>query len=285
MLYKHSMMFLLLFLSFIQINIAFGEDELFSKSNDVQDIELIADFKELTENKYRFSMEHGMDAQLLYKNIKFDIKIILGGKSRFSCLLPPLKIEFNKHQIKQTVFAKYRKLKLVTHCGKNYSDKVQNEIVFREYNYYQQYQRKTEFHLKTQLLQVKYTDKNNSDFGLLRPIHLGFFIESDKAVEERTGSKEIKFSLLHGKSDEAYPHLVLDQKHYKMIRTFNSLRRNGDWHVQHNSVNFHFLRQNVKVFEKDGVAYPIPYDFDRTMKLINRSFRFYYSPKYLALQE
>jgi hypothetical protein len=279
------MKILKLFLFVICLSSFYASAELFAKRDHVLDIELITDFKELTFNKHRYSLDQGIKGQLRLQDRVFDVEIMAGGQSRYSCLLPPLKLEFEKSQIKGTIFEKQRKLKLVTHCGKNYSDLVLNEFVYREYNYYQKYQKKTEYHLKTQLLRVRYSDANMHDFGLYRPVHLGFFIESDKSVEERTGSVEIKFSKLHGKSDEAHPDLKLDQKHYKMIRTFNSLIRNGDWHVQHKSVNYHFLRKNVKVFAKNGVAYPIPYDFDRTMKLINHNFKIYHSKKYLPLEE
>ncbi len=260
-----------------------ASNKLFSKRNSVINIELIADFKELIENKYRYNNDLEMSGQLLFDGMNFDISIRTGGKSRLSdCLLPPLKLKFKKKQIQGTIFENQQKLKLVTHCDAGYSNKVENELVYREYKYYQRYQKKTEFHLKTQLVKVRYTDIHHSDFGLDNIENLAFFLEHSDSVEKRTKSQEIKFKQFHNRSDLTYPDLVLDQKHYRKIRNFNLLILNNDWGIEHHPENFDFDRQNIKLFMKDEIAYPVPYDFDRSFRLLIRFFAIYHSNKFFA---
>jgi hypothetical protein len=109
-------------------------------------------------------------------------------------------------------------------------------------------------------------------------INLGFIIESDRNLEKRTGSKEVKFK--KGNSVKCDKSLIIDTELYKQVKRFNSSIKNEDWSISKNDQGC-FYRKNIKLFQIGKIVYPVPYDFDRTRKMINRSFLIFQSPNLL----
>ena len=95
-------------------------DRLF-QSEDVLEVRIVAPIDTLLRER---SDERDVDARFLYTDdagelVELDIGIRTRGISRLKkdvCPFPPLRLDFKKSQIKQSLFHKQDKLKLVTHC-------------------------------------------------------------------------------------------------------------------------------------------------------------------------
>lgn len=159
-----------------------------------------------------------------------------------SCGFPPLKVYLPKEQLKGTVFAGHRSLKLITHCDKN-PRYEQNLLV--EYAIYRAYNQLTEWSYRARLARVSYADTRDSSKSLMR---YGFFLEDGDDMAERNGGK------LFEQVGASYSEM--DPAQMDLVGVFQYLIGNTDWSV--------IMRHNIRLVQVPGrnVLYPVPYDFD-----------------------
>jgi hypothetical protein len=158
-----------------------------------------------------------------------------------NCYFPPLKLKLHKQNVKSTLFAGNKALKLVVPC-QNRENK--NTLILKEYLCYQFYEALTPFHFNTRLVNLNLTEtskKNPRQYDLLC-----FFVEDNQVVAKRTNSSVVKNLKL--------PPGAFDDKHAARHDLFQYMIGNADWSVvyQHNS---NALYLNPKYI-------PLSYDFD-----------------------
>jgi len=235
-------------ITLLVINFGFAQSEAPLFSNDsILEVKLfmeikkvITDLEERNEHpailKY-YNSEGGLETQKL--------KVQVRGNNRSNptvCQFPPIKLNFKKKKVTETLFDGQNKLKLVTHCNKG---KSEQDWLLQEYYVYKMYQVISPYSLDVRLLKITYIDTiNNQTVG---PSY-GFVIEDIDDLAERNQMIEWKDSVMN---QEVCDKMVLDN-----FTFFQYLIGNLDWSVPY--------RHNVKIIanEENPVLFPVPYDFD-----------------------
>ena len=184
----------------------------------------------------------GSELSYLNSNSKWKtlpIKIQSRGAFRkHKCYFTPLKIKIK--QRKKSIFKDNKKLKLVLPCLKQRS---KNDNVIKEYLVYKMYEKVSEYHFKTQLIDVDYKDTERDK---IKPFSLkGIFIEDVKRMAKRYDSNLYKRPIHPGNYSniDAVRHAI-----------FQYMVGNTDFSVTY--------QHNMKLIFKDKIYIPIPYDFD-----------------------
>ncbi|MGB5257621.1 MAG: hypothetical protein WBN07_04460 [Woeseiaceae bacterium] len=179
----------------------------------------------------------------------FDVAVRVRGKSRVEyCRFPPLRLNFARKDVADSVLAGQDKLKLVTHC-KGSAEYEQN--LLEEYAAYRILNVLTDISFRPRLLRVRYVD---TDDAAADPItRYAFFVESDQGFAARVGGDPLLVR------DVARS--LLDSNHAALVYVFHYLIGNTDWSL----VRYYhdeFCCHNGKLFTVGGNSYYVPYDFD-----------------------
>ena len=215
-------------------------------SEEPLDFTLIMDVKELKKDdsdnpKYspgKLILHEGQEDQ------SFDIKVKARGISRRKfdfCSFPPIKLNFKKKAVSETVFEGQDKLKLVAFC----KDSDLNEsYVLKEYLVYKMYNCLTPYSFKVRLARITYKDINDKAKDVMR---FGFLIEDNDVMAKRNGAKISEITL--PTQDRC------EQNSLNLFTLFQFMIGNTDWSAA--------KQHNVKLIIKDdGTVIPVPYDFD-----------------------
>jgi hypothetical protein len=172
--------------------------------------------------------------------VSLPLTLVVRGNFRRNannCAFPPLYLDFQKKKIKETLFAKQNKLKLVTHCQTE-------DYVVREYLIYKLYNLVTDLSFRARLARVSYVDSLKKRQTETR---WGFLIEDEDDMAKRNRLTEVKKGV---ESSEA------DSLSMARLAVFEFMIGNIDWSV--------FYRHNVRLAIGPGYTRPavIPYDFD-----------------------
>jgi hypothetical protein len=224
-----------------------AEDILFNNL-DILEITITTDYKTLTrdigdEPEYH----HGV---ISYTLPGLDTVIVIAGfktrgefrKMRINCDTPPLRIKFDRKNIRNTIFQGHDDLKLVTHCRKN--REIYETYLLKEYLLYRLYNYITDFSYKVRLLKVTYRDIK----GVVDPFtRFGFFIEGTKKMAKRNNTEEIE--------TRGIPKENTDYDISNLFYLFQYMIGNTDWSIT--------ALHNVKMLVSNKSDYiPVPYDFD-----------------------
>lgn len=261
-------------LLFITSSLASRAEHVNIFEQDIIKISIRTDFNTLLKDKRFYSRkENFIKGEVKYQNYNFQVKINTAGNTRLGCDLPPLKLRFDKSEVRDTPFEGNKKMKLITHCDEFRSKKDLNEKVYREYRLYKRFEKKSKFHFKTQLVIIHYVNKNGENHFQSSP-YLAFLIEGDRSVENRTQTEEIKFDAT-GWSQNIYPSLELDKRQLRKTKWFNWIIGNQDYGISAQEDDGRLYRKNIKVFASNNVGYVIPYDFDRAPSVFKNKFKIY----------
>jgi len=171
------------------------------------------------------------------------------GKSRREhCDVPPLWLDFKKKDLKDTVFAKQNKLKLVTHCTRKFASReylASEMLVYRLFNLF------TEKSFRARALVIEYVDGDRSES------RHGFVIEHKKRLAKRLDLDPFD-----------PPNLSIEQPEpgqATLIALFNFMIGNTDFSVIHGVGGI--CCHNAEPFLLAPGAgrhevLPVPYDFD-----------------------
>jgi hypothetical protein len=168
------------------------------------------------------------------------VQIKTRGHSRLQiCFEPPLRLEFQKEDVKGTMFDGIGSIKLGVHCRSDFED-----YVIREYANYKIYQLLTPMSFRARLAHATYIDVKTK-----KPLETRYamFIEDDDDVARRmsgrlTDQKDLKF-------------VQVDLKTVTNLSLFEYMISNLDMSLA--------AQHNIRIAElPTGVRYPIPYDFD-----------------------
>jgi len=206
-----------------------------------------------------------LDGKLHYTDqlgnqLVFDVQVTTRGHSRLEiCSFPPLSVSFKKKQVKDTVFAGQKKLKIVVQCrsGTSYLDYLRHE-----YGIYRAYNVVAVPSFRVRPLNITFRDsqgKRKDD------VQVAFFIESIKEVAERLQLETIKLNKI--------PPRYLDAANSSIYELFQFLIANTDW-SKSKGPGDEGCCHNGKVLRVPGTDtgwFVLPYDFDQA-GLINVSY-------------
>lgn len=180
----------------------------------------------------------------------FDIKIRPRGHLRLEiCNLPPLWLNFKKSQVKDTLFHKQNKLKLIVHCG----DTIRYEqAVLREYLAYRMLNLVTPQSFRVRLLRIRYVDSAGE---LDDQVRYGFLLEHKNRLGKRIDAKDLKI--------EETAVAALQPDHLNLTSVFQYLIGNTDFSPIAPEPDNECCH-NYVLFERKGEPLiAIPYDFDQ----------------------
>jgi hypothetical protein len=222
-------------------------------------VEIETDLEKIRNQRtaYHTSTKNYLNGSFQLGGKAFDIKVQTRGHNRLAnCPFPPLKIYFDKSDIKDGLLKHNHELKLVTHCQE---DKLQ--LLFREHLVYRIYNLITPYSFQVRLLKVRYVDTNGKQE--YSEESYAFFIESCNSVEKRLKLDELKsdddFNL---KTYTGVSENWLNTPQVNLQDAFQHLMRNNDWVIFYVEPTKSFSLANIKFFGNEKEGFPFPYDFD-----------------------
>jgi hypothetical protein len=202
--------------------------------------------KPVLEGQLKYVAADGSDAVI-------DITITTRGKSRLAqCTFPPLSITLDEEQVKSTLFAGQRTIKIVTHCRN--ASKYQRYLL-QEYGIYKAYNLLSDQSFRVRMLNVTYRDNQQKRRD---GVESAFFIESHDEVADRLGMSKIKTKTIASNQFD-----VAETNKYEL---FQYMIGNTDWAIK-KGPGAENCCHNGKVIghagsENDWVV--LPYDFDQS---------------------
>ena len=180
-----------------------------------------------------------------YQIKAFDIKVKPRGNTRRVtelCDFPPLKFNFKKNSLHNTVFEGQDKLKFVSQCRQ---DEEFKNYVLEEYLIYKTYNLLTEESYKARLVNIVIKDIKMRVPSIKMT---GFLLEDDKTLARRIGAKDFEENVY---SQDSCTDISVDR-----LSMFQFMIGNTDWYVN--------TKHNTDVFQykSDGSLIPVPFDFD-----------------------
>ena len=258
---KPSVMFLLLAMLLPGPGLAQEPDEapkppkLF-KSNEILNVTLKGPWRRMMKRvsspeKYSGTLEY-TDAG--GNSASFPIGITTRGLTRRDrvCDFPPLKLWFDKEQVKGTAFRGQNSLKMVTYCQLN---KRYEQYYIKEYLSYRIYNLITPYSFRARPMQVNHVDSERDSKPVSR---FGFLIEDVDDMARRNGLVELEIPQVSKR--------WFDPVETSNFMVFQYLIGNLDWSVQvgpdpveccHNS-------KLIGTGPEDSPIFAIPYDLDST---------------------
>ena len=160
-----------------------------------------------------------------------------------NCNVPPLRLNFKKQALANTVFAGQDKLKLVTHC--QHKNKAYQQFALQEYLIYKIYNLLTEYSFRVRLVRITYADINPKREPITR---YGFLIEDEDLLAERFGGQDVKRGVIHQEAT--------NKERATLMAVFQYMVANTDWSVPgHHNIKIVYLGSGIPPVS-------IPYDFD-----------------------
>ena len=160
-----------------------------------------------------------------------------------NCDFPPLRFDFSKTAVKNTIFEGQDKIKLVTHCRSKLQLYEQN--VLKEYLAYKLYNLFTEESYLVRLVHMTYAD-NKGEFDTI--IKMAFLLEPTAQMAARNGCEKLKVSNIH--------QTKTNRSKTTVMAIFQYMIGNTDWSV--------WAQHNIVLLKEDTSVVPIvvPFDFD-----------------------
>ena len=223
-------------------------------SNEILDVTIRAPFTTIMKQR---SGEEELPATLTYADgesgeVSFDLDIRTRGRFRRQskiCKWAPLRLNFKKSTVKNTVFAGSDKMKLVTHCRNGavrYSQALLSEhLAYRILNVL------TDMSFRVRMLRITYVDTDKDD---RERTEFGFVIEHKDQLAKRIG--------LELNEVEATRVSLLDARYTNLSSLFQYLIGNTDFSPIRAAPGESCCHNYMLFGTEAGSILPIPYDFD-----------------------
>ncbi len=186
------------------------------------------------------------------ETVTFDVKIRSRGnfrRDRLTCPFPPIRLNFKKSQVKDTLFDKQDKLKLVTHCRNRGA--ANHNAIHREYLAYRIFNEITDASFRVRPLEITWVEAGKTDSG---NVQIGFLIESDKRLAKRIDRKVLDVPRIKT--------IELDPAYTNQASMFQFLIANTDFSPIAAAPRESCCHNGV-LMAKEGLGiYSVPYDFD-----------------------
>lgn len=213
-------------------------------------VEITAPFSRIIRERPKDQQSPGLFSYRAPDGTKVDLDVQLRARGRYrhaNCDFPPLRLNFRRSQVKDTLFEQQNKLKMVVHC----KDSLRYaQSVLREYLAYRLLNVLTDRSFQVRLLEVTYID---TDERRPRMVRSAFVIEHEDRLAERLGMNELN----------VFPDSAEDLQgdHLNLTSVFQYLLGNTDFSPILGSNNE--CCHNYVLFGKEGrPQLAIPYDFD-----------------------
>jgi hypothetical protein len=180
----------------------------------------------------------------------FDVKIRARGHLRHEvCEFPPIWVNFKKSEVKNTLFHKQDKLKLVVHCANSIR---YEQAVVREYLAYRILNLATPLSFQVRLLRVRYVDSEGKRDDQVR---YAFFLEHKNRIGKRIDAEDLKIEETEVER--------IQPDHLNLTSVFEYLIGNTDFSPIAPSP-YDECCHNYDMFGNDSdLLIAIPYDFDQ----------------------
>lgn len=184
---------------------------------------------------------------------EFDIEIRTRGRYRRQahvCSFPPLRLDFKTSAVKNSLFHKQDKLKLVTHCQ---ASSRYEQALLREYLVYRMLNVLTEKSYKVRMMLITYVD---ADDKLEDVTQHGFVIERDDRFAKRIGTQILEIPKTSVKS--------IDPQHMNLGSVFQFMIGNTDFSPIRAAPG-ESCCHNYELYGNEGESIlAVPYDFDQS---------------------
>lgn len=231
-----------------------AEEQPLFASNDVLRVRLEAPLTSLMQDRESDEYVDGLFHLLSEAGAPetLEVKVRTRGNYRRreeNCEFAPLRLNFARKQVRDTVLDGQDKLKLVTHCDN--SRRSYEQSVLREYLAYRILNELTDLSFRVRLLHIDYV--NTEQDNKLRT-NYGILIEDDEQLLRRI---EMQFAAIPSTTPD-----LLDQQQMALVAVFEYLIGNTDFSPLRGARD-EFCCHNVILASKPGSRLmPIPYDFD-----------------------
>lgn len=225
------------------------------ESQDTLEITLAAPWQDLVRNK---SYQGNYPATIVYRDpdgreMTHPLTVERRGiKRQDACRFPPIRLRFEKGDVKGSVFRGQTSLKMVTHCeqSQRFDQYYRLEMLaYRIYNLL------TDYSFRVRPLSVTYKDNGG---GKDIESRFAFLIEDDSDVAKRNDLKKLKIPRIS--------HTRLERDLTGLFALYQLMIGNVDWSAL-SGPDPEECCHNVKLIanrplEKGDPIYPIPYDYD-----------------------
>lgn len=177
------------------------------------------------------------------ETVDVPLKVRTRGRFRLRediCPFPPIRLNFQKSQLQNTVFDGEDKLRLVTHCHE-WESFEQN--VLEEYLAYRFYNLFSDVSFRVRLAEITYQDTSGEIDPLTR---MAFLIEDEDAMAERVGGMALD---VPGARATAF-----EPGQMGVMFLFQYMIGNIDWSTANS--------QNLVILRVGEDHFAVPYDFD-----------------------
>ncbi len=216
------------------------------RSDSVFSFQLSTDVTNLIANKAEESSQKGRLTYLDQSGamVSEKVEVAARGNSRKEiCSIPPIRLKFNKKELRESGLAKFRTLKMVLPCQ---DDSPHRDYLLREALCYQLYSLITDRSFRIQLAKMDLHDLSGEN--MLKSF--AFLIEHEDELARRLGGEIIETELKEL--------TTIDQESYNLLVLFQFMIGNTDW----NMVKGHNLK--LITLGADRAPIPVPYDFDQS---------------------
>jgi len=222
-------------------------------SDQILNVRIVAPFDVIARER---PVEEYVSGQFYYtasdgELVEFDVGIRARGNFRRRpdiCSFPPLRLNFKKSQVKDSLFAGQDKVKLVTHCTANSYNYEQ--AVIAEFLAYRILNLLTDISFRIRLLQIEYVtpgvEKSIEGYGIL--------IEHKDNLAERLGVSSLVV--------DNTPVSSLDPDYLNLTSIFQYLIGNTDFSPITGSPGEECCHNHTLFGNEGEPYYSIPYDFD-----------------------
>ncbi len=228
------------------------------ETHDLLSFEIRAPLRDILNDRNQESEEHPGTLVLRGSNgdsTSLDIKIRTRGNSRLRkdiCNFPPVRLNFQTGQTKQTIFAGQDKLKLVTHCQDGRDEYEQ--FLLKEYLLYRAFNLLTDLSFRVRLARITYVDSEDRRDVITK---YGFLIEQKEMMAARNDREAIKVRVLS-------PGYV-DPEYLSLVEVFQYMIGNPDWSAFAAEKGKGECCHNTSpIGSMQGPVFPVPFDFDIT---------------------
>jgi len=228
-------------------------DKLFS-SEDTLNVNITGPWRDIQRDA---ANQQPYPGKLEYKDaqgnpVSLDITVGRRGITRQRvCEFPPIRLRFDKEEVKGTLFRGQDSLKLVTHCE---SVKRFEQYFILEMLSYRMYNLITDYSFRVRPLNVTYID---SESGKKTEDRFAFVIEDDSDVAKRHDLKKVTVPKVRLSQLEPRETSKMSLFHYMISNVDWSALSGPDDSCCHNTKLI-----GPEPLQKGDKIYPIPYDFD-----------------------
>jgi hypothetical protein len=232
---------------------AAAQTPLFSDNSELA-VTIEAPFTTLIRTARRSTDPH--PGALVHAGQRYNLLVSARGQTRRTtdrCSFPPLRIDFEDNELRETLFRGQNRLKLTTHCRSNAN---YAQFYALEYTAYRLYNEITPMSFRVRPLRVTYHDAEGRRGD---ETHFGFFVEDEDDLARRNSREALEIET--GVANAT----MLDPQASVRYALFQFMIGNVDWDMVASAAGrdcCHNTRLLAASETARSALIPAPYDFD-----------------------